>query len=81
MIYLVKGSKMVHKRHLNQTKSRYTDEENDTPMAVEHMEVLFNTFDVPILQKDPETKIQKRQSKRKRRDTERIDINPKRKRY
>ena len=38
-------------------------------------EVLFNTFDVPIPQKNPETK----RSKRKRRDTERIDISPKRK--
>ena len=32
---------MVHKRHLNQTKSRHTDEENNTPVDVEPMEVLF----------------------------------------
>ena len=38
---------MVYKKHLNQTKSRHTDEENDTPY-VEPMEVLFDTFDVPI---------------------------------
>ena len=81
MIHLVKGPKTVHKMHLNQTKSRHIDEENDTPIDVEAIEVLFDTFDVPIPWKDPEAKIQKRQSKRKRRDTERIDINPKRKRF
>ena len=48
MTYLVKGLKMVHKRHLNQTKSRHTDEENDTPLDVKSMEVVFNPFDVPI---------------------------------
>ena len=41
MIYLVKGPDIVHKRHLNQTKNRHIDEENDTPMVVEPMEVLF----------------------------------------
>ena len=61
MTYLVKGPKMVHKRHLNQTKSRHTHEENDTPVDVEPMEVLFDTFDVPIPQKAPETKMQQRQ--------------------
>ena len=35
---------MVHKKHLNQTKSRHTDEVNDTPVDVELMEVLFDTY-------------------------------------
>ena len=35
---------MVHKRHLNQTKSRHIDEENDTPVDVEPMKVLFDIF-------------------------------------
>ena len=39
---------MVHKRHLNQTKSWHRDEENKTPVDVKPMEVLFNTLDVPI---------------------------------
>ena len=47
-IYLVKGSKMVHKRHLTQTKSRHTDEVNDTPVDVKPIEILFDTFDVSI---------------------------------
>ena len=51
---------MVSKRHLNQTKSRLTDEVNNTPVDVEPMEKFFNTFDVPIPQK-AEAKIQKRQ--------------------
>ena len=74
LIYLVKGPKMMHKKHLNQTKSRHINEENDTPVDVEPMEFLFNTFDVPISRKALEIK-------RKRRDTERMNINPKRKRY
>lgn len=52
MIYLVKGPEMMHKRHCNQIKSRY-NEENDTPMEVEPMEVLFDTLNVPIPQKAP----------------------------
>ena len=51
---------MIQKRHLNQTKSRHRNEENDTPVDIELMKVLFNTFDVPIFWKAPETKIQKR---------------------
>ncbi len=38
MIYLVKGAKTAH---LNHTKSRHTDEENDIPVDVEPIEVLF----------------------------------------
>ena len=44
MIYLVIGLKMVHKSHLNQTKSRHIDEENNTPVDVELMEVLFDIY-------------------------------------
>ena len=39
MIYLAKGPKMVHKKHLNQTKIRHIDEENDISVDVEPMEV------------------------------------------
>ena len=52
---------MVHKRHLNLIKSRHSNEENDIPLNVEPMEVLFDTFDMPIPWKDPKAKIQKRQ--------------------
>ena len=33
---------------LESNKSRHIDVENDTPVAVEPMEVLFDTVDVPI---------------------------------
>ena len=79
MMYLVKEPKMVHKRHLNQTKSRHIDEEDNSPVDVEPIEVLFATFDEPITRKHPEAIRQKRQSERKRRDTQRTDIYPKRK--
>ena len=58
MIYLVKWPKMVHKRHLDQAKSWHLDEENDTPVDVEPMEVLYDKFDIPFPRKAPETKIQ-----------------------
>ena len=72
---------MVHKRRFNQTKSRPTDEENDTPGDVEPMEVLFDIFYVSIPWEAPAAKMQRRQSKKKIKDTERIDINTKIKRY
>ena len=53
---------MVHKKYLNQTKSRHTDEMNDTPVDVEPMEVRFDTFNRPIPLKYLEAKIQKRQT-------------------
>ena len=61
MMYFAKGPKMVYKKHLNASKSRYIDEEIDTPVDVELMKVPFGTFDVPIPRKDPEAKRQKRQ--------------------
>ena len=33
---------------LESNKNRHIDEENDTPVDVEPMEVLFDTFDMPI---------------------------------
>ena len=74
MIYLIKGPKKVYKRHLNKKNSRHIDEENDTPVDVEPMEVLYNTFDKSS--RDKNTK-----SKRKREDTERINIKPKKEEY
>ena len=66
MIYLVKEPKMMHKGHSNKTKNRHIDEENTSPMVVESMEVLFNTFDVPIPRKAPETEIEKKTKVKKR---------------
>ena len=57
MIYLVKERKMVHKRHLNQIKSRHTGEGNDTPVNVEPMELISNTFYRSIPRKAPEPKV------------------------
>ena len=51
---------MMHKRYLNETKSRDIDEENNTVVDVEPMDILFNTFDVPIPRKASVTEIQKR---------------------
>ena len=62
----------------DQTKSRSTDDEKGAPVGVEPIEVLFDTFDVPIPRKALGAKLQ---TKRKRRKIERIDIKHKRKRY
>ena len=51
----------MHKRQLNQTKSRHTDEGNNTPVDVAPMKVFPDTFDVSIAGKAPEAKILKRQ--------------------
>ena len=56
MIYVVKGPKIVHKGHLNQTKSGNRDEENNITVDVEPMDVLFDRFDVPIHRKLPRQK-------------------------
>ena len=58
--------RMVHKRNLKQTKSRYTEEVNNIPVDVEPMEILFDTFDVPIPRKASRAKIQKRQREKER---------------
>ena len=47
---------MMHKRNLNETKSRDIDEVNDALVNVEPIEVLFEKFDVPIPRKDKNTK-------------------------
>ena len=53
IIYLVKGPKLVPKCTWIKQK---VNEENDSPLDIEHVEILFVTFAVAIPQKAPETK-------------------------
>ena len=46
MMYISKGKKYEHQRHINQLKPRYTEnviEDQEVPM-----EVLNNMFDIPL---------------------------------
>ena len=60
MIYLVKGLKMVHKRHSNQRKSSHLNAENDALVDVDPMKVVFYTFEVLTPRKALERKIEKK---------------------
>ena len=70
---LVKGSKIVHKRHLNQAKNRHIDEENDTPVDGSSFRHIWCTHS--------SRSSWNKKTKWKRKYTERLDINPKRDRY
>ena len=62
MLYMVKSKKLIHKRHLNQLRRRFTEEiskDNEKPM-----EVLYDLFEI-LIPPLPETIVQKRTSKRK----------------
>ena len=80
-MYMVKSKKLIHKRHLNQFRRRFTEEiskDNEEPMEV----LLYDLFDIPtpplpetIVPKKivPKTIVPKKTSKRKR--TKEKDIN------
>ncbi len=69
MVYVAKGPKFVHKRHLNRIKKRHSNiEENNRPKE-ELMDTMFDTFDMSSPQTAPEVK---RLPKRKQRAIEMI---------
>ena len=78
-IYIIKGPQFTHhKRHLNQIRKRLSDNaESGSPEETEVMDVIYDTFDVPIPQAVPE----QRCLKKKRKMTDFIVVHPKRKRY
>lgn len=78
IMYWVKSFKGEHKRHLNQLRSRFTEdvrEDQEIPM-----DILCETFDIPA-PPIAETVIPRRTSKRKRIPVEPFSPDPKRKRY
>ena len=78
MVYLVKGPKFVHKRYLNQIKKGHSNVEKNNHPEEEPMDIMFDTFDMPVPQTSPEVR---RQSKRKRIAMEIMEVNQKRKKY
>jgi hypothetical protein len=77
MVYMIKGPDFVHKRHTNQIRKRYANSELTRSPGEDIMDTVFDTFQVPI----PDTAPENRRSKRKRKSTELIMVNPKQKRY
>ena len=77
MVYMIQGPEFIHKRHINQIRRRFTSCEENSAPEEDIIDVVFDTFEVPI----PETAPESRKSKRKRKTTDFIVVNPKRKKY
>ena len=76
MIYIIKGLQFIPMRHLNQNRKRLlNDADSGPPEEKEVMDAIYNTFDKPIPPTAPE------QHNLKRKMTDFIVINLKRKRY
>ena len=79
MVYIVEGPKYTHKRHQNQLQKRRLNDSNpnpNTPQAVEEpTDTIFDMFDLDPPQSTPEI----RRSERKRKFTDPLMIDPKRK--
>ena len=72
-IYIIKGPHFTHKKHPNQLRKLLTDEGNSETV----MDVIYDTFDISTPTAAPEMG----RSKRKRKATDLIVVNPKRIRY
>ena len=78
MIYIIKGLKFTLKKHLNIIRKRMSDDaDTGPPEEKEVMDVIYNTFDIPISQ----VALEQRRLKRKRKMMDFIVINPKRKKF
>ena len=76
MVYIVKGPKYTHKRYQNQLQKCRLNDPNDIPQTEEEpIDTIFNMFDLDPPQ--PTTEI--RWSGRKRKFTDPLMIDPKRK--
>ena len=78
MVYIIRGQKHTHKRHLNQLKNRHEMDFNNTQDEAEDpIEVIYETFNL----EPPQHTSEHRRTKRKRKCTESLSIDPKRKKY
>ena len=76
--YIILGPTAIHKRHLNQIRRRRLDDPGRIPQGEEEaIETLYDTFDI----KPPQAAIEQRRSRRKRKFTEPLTIDPKNRRY
>ena len=78
MIYIIKSPQFTHKRHLNPIRKRQSDDaDSGPPEEIEVMDVIYDTFDMPI----PQVAMEQLRLKRKKELTDFIVVNPKRKGY
>ena len=77
MIYIVKGPQFMHKRHLNQLKRCISNEVDSSSSEKTVMDVIYDTFNIPTPLVAPKI----HPSKRKRKATDLIIVNPKHRRY
>ena len=78
MVYIVEGPKYTHKRHQNQLQKRRLNDSNDVPQTEEEpIDTIFDMFDLDPSQPTPEI----RRPGRKRKFTDLLMIDPKRKKY
>ena len=78
MVYIVEGPKYTHKRHQNQLQKRRLNDSNDVLQTEEEpIDTIFDMFYLDPPQSTPG----KRQSERKRKFTDPLMIDPKRKKY
>lgn len=77
MVYMVKGNKFTHKRHVNQIKKRSTVESEVTSQVEDELYELYDTFDLQV----PQAEQTIRRSGRKRKAPQQLIMDPKRKKY
>ena len=78
MVYIVEGPKYTHYRHQNQWQKRCLNDSNDVLQTEEEpIDTIFDMFDLDPPQSTPEI----RRSGRKRKFTDPLMIDPKRKKY
>ena len=64
LIYIVKGPKFTHKRHLNQVKKRSTNVPDNGPTEDVAMDVIYDTFDIPTPLVIPDVRRSKKNERR-----------------
>ena len=78
MVYMVEGPHATHKKHLNQIRKRTSDESSETPPEEEEMlNLLYDALDL----ESPQTSTEIRRSDRKRKLTDPLEVNPRKKNY
>ena len=70
MIYVIKVLRFTQRNHLNQLRTRITNEADSGPPVEKVMDVKYDTFDIPTLLPAPEM----RRCKRKRKATDFIVV-------
>ena len=78
MVYMVEGPHATLKKHLNQIRKRISDKSSETPPEEEEMlDLLYDAFDL----EPPQTSSEMRRSGRKRKLTDPLEVNPRKKNY